>query len=267
MIRQTDFTEPLNSHWHIVQLGRGLVSQASGVLRLSLPTTPANIYSDAQLTDYQGRRDFAWRPPVRLTVSAHFAVGEGVRPSIENLRGTAGFGFWNHPFVPGERSLRLPQVAWFFFSSPPSDMRLAKDVPGPGWKAATLDATRPQFLALAPTAPIGFLLMRIPALYWRLWPVGQRAVGVSEHLLDNALLAESHTYSLNWQQDSITFAVDGLTVHRTPSAPRGLLGFIAWIDNQYAVVTPQGNLGWGLLPVEHEQTLVMESVRIENPEP
>jgi hypothetical protein len=136
-------------------------------------------------------------------------------------------------------------------------------LPGPGWKAATLDATRPQFLALAPTAPIGFLLMRIPALYRRLWPLGQRAVGVSEHLLDTALLSERHTYSLEWQGEGITFTVDGQTVHQTPSAPRGALGFIAWIDNQYAVVTPQGHFGWGLLPVEREQALVIHDIHIE----
>jgi hypothetical protein len=263
MMRQTDFSEALASPWHITQLGGGIVTQSPGALRLAVPPTPAQVYSDAQITDYQGKRDFAWRPPARMTVTAQFDVGEGFKPSHEALRGTAGFGFWNHPFVPGERGLRLPQVAWFFFSSPPSNMQLARGVPGPGWKAATLDATRPQFLALAPTAPIGFLLMRVPALYRRLWPIGQRAVGVSEHLLDTALLSERHTYSLEWQGEGITFTVDGQTVHQTPSAPRGALGFIAWIDNQYAVVTPQGHFGWGLLPVEREQALVIHDIHIE----
>ena len=46
------------------------------------------------------------------------------------LRGTAGFGFWNHAFVPGERGIRLPQALWFFFSSPPGDIALAKNLPG-----------------------------------------------------------------------------------------------------------------------------------------
>jgi hypothetical protein len=267
MIRHTDFTEPLMPPWRITQLGRGVVTPAPGALRLAVPPTPANTYSDAQITDYAGKRDFVWRPPLRMTVTAHMDiafVGEGLKPSLTEMCGTAGFGFWNHPFVPGERGLRLPQVVWFFFSSPPSNMQLATDVPGPGWKAATLDATRWQFLALAPIAPVGFLLMRVPALYRRLWPVGQRAVGVSEHLLDTSLLAEKHTYSLDWRPETITFAVDGKTVHQTPSAPRGPLGFIAWIDNQYAVVTPKGQFGWGLLPVEREQALILEQVRIEN---
>jgi hypothetical protein len=270
MIRQTDFSEALASPWHMTQLGGGIVTQSPGALRLAVPPTPAQVYTDAQITDYQGKRDFAWRPPARLTVTAHaqifpppYEVERGSGGGDDFLRGTAGFGFWNHPFVPGERGLRLPQVAWFFFSSPPSNMQLARGVPGTGWKAATLDATRPQFLALAPTAPIGFLLMRVPALYRRLWPIGQRAVGVSEHLLDSALLSERHTYSLDWRGESIIFIVDGQTVHQTPSAPRGAMGFIAWIDNQYAVVTPQGHFGWGLLPVEREQALVIHDIHIE----
>lgn len=141
-------------------------------------------------------------------------------------------------------------------------MHLAKGVPGPGWKAATIDATRWQFLALLPTTPISLLLMRIPALYNRLWPIGQRAIGVSEHLLDTALLVATHTYTIDWRPDGVTFAVDDQTVHVSPLAPRGPLGFIAWIDNQYAVVTPQGQFGFGLLPLSQEQVLTVEHIRI-----
>jgi hypothetical protein len=267
---ETDFTQPLTPPWRVTEIGQGTVARESGLLRLSVPSTPVNVYSDAQISDYVGKRDFRWRPPVRMTVTAHtipplYEVGRGLGGGDQSfLRGTAGFGFWNHPFVPGERGFRLPQAVWFFFSSPPNNMKLAKGVPGPGWKAATIDATRWPFLALLPTAPLGVFLMRIPALYNRLWPVGQRAIGVSEHLLDTVLLAESHTYSLDWQADRVTFALDGNIIHITPAAPRGPLGFIAWIDNQYAIVTPQGQFGFGLLPVEWEQTLLIERIRIES---
>ena len=93
------------------------------------------------------------------------------------------------------------------------------------------------------------LLMRIPAFYKRLWPIGQRAIGVSEHLLDAELLHEMHTYTIDWQPKSVIFRVDGHAVQRTTTALRGPLGLIAWIDNQYAVVTPQGRLGFGIVPV------------------
>jgi hypothetical protein len=256
---ETDFTQPLSLPWLLTEIGRGIVSPPPGALRLSLPPTPASTYSDAQITDYAGKRDFSWRPPVRMTVTARAET-----TSMTNVVGTAGFGFWNHPFVPGERSFRLPQAVWFFFSSPPSNMQLARGVPGPGWKAATIDATRWQFFALLPTAPIGLLLMRVPALYRLLWPIGQRAIGVSEHLLDSALLTETHTYGIDWRKDGVTFTVDGVTVHEGSSAPRGRLGFIAWIDNQYAIVTPQGRFGFGLLPVTGEQALIIEHIRLES---
>jgi hypothetical protein len=180
-----------------------------------------------------------------------------------NIRGTAGFGFWNHPFAPNERGFRLPRAVWFFFASPPNDIRLARDMPGAGWKAMTMDATRLLFLALLPTAPVGFLLMRVPALYRRLWPVGQRALGVSEQVLDAQLLAERHAYTLDWREDGVTFAVDGQTIHQTDCSPRGPLGFVAWVDNQYAIVTPQGRFGYGVVPLVQDQTLILETIDIQ----
>jgi hypothetical protein len=247
--------QPLPAPWRITQIGQGFVTQTPDSLILSLPASSTDRYHDAQITDYAGKHDFIWHPPIRLSITARFSTAD--------LRGTAGFGFWNHPFVPGERGFRLPQAVWFFFSSPPSNMRLAKNVPGPGWKAATIDATRWQFLALTPTAPIGVLLMRVPPLYQRLWPIGQHALGVSECLLDSSLLIQTHTYTLDWRAEEVQFAVDGGVVHQTPSAPHGRLGFIAWIDNQYAIVTPQGQFGFGLTVVQQEQSLIIESLAIE----
>jgi hypothetical protein len=182
---------------------------------------------------------------------------------VDHLRGTAGFGFWNHPFSPDSRRLRLPQAIWFFFAAPPSDMRLARGVPGHGWKAATIDAARSAAAALAPLAIPAALLMRIPALYARLYPRIQQALKIDETLLDPALLAARHTYTLDWRRDGATFAVDGDVALETPHSPRGPAGFVAWIDNQYAVVTPQGNLRFGVVPVEQEQSLVLEHVVIE----
>jgi len=251
--------QPLTIPWRITQYGAGQVTPQPDSLHLTLPATDDSRYHDAQLTDYASKTDFRWRPPLRMTVTARAISANTSYP----FSGTAGFGFWNHPFVPGERGVRLPKAVWFFFSAPPSNMQLAQGVSGPGWKTATIDATRWQFLALAPTAPIGILLMRIPALYRRLWPIGQRAIGVSEHQLDSSLLHESHTYSIDWQPDHIRFAVDGVTVHDAPIRIAGPLGFIAWVDNQYAIVTPQGNLGFGLVPVPQPQILILNHIEIE----
>jgi hypothetical protein len=251
------FDQPPPPPWRITEAGSGSVRRIEPAWHLTVAPTPDPVYSNAQISDYAGRSDFRWRPPLRLTVTARASS------QSHHLRGTAGFGFWNHPFVPGEFGFRLPQAVWFFFGSPPNDMPLARGLPGHGWKAATIDATRPLFLALLPTAPLGFLLMRFPALYNRLWPVGQHALGVSECLLDPALLPERHTYTLDWQPAGVVFAVDGVPVHHSRHSPRGPLGLIAWIDNQYAVVTPQGRFGWGLVPLEREQSLILEQVEVK----
>jgi hypothetical protein len=260
------FEAALDPRWNIMETGNAKVAHEDEGMahhastRLTLTVLPTNKgYSNAQLDDYtpnalRNKLAFQWRPPLKMSVRAR-ASGE--------LRGTAGFGFWNHPFAPGERGFRLPQSVWFFFGSPPSNMALAKGVPGHGWKAATFDAKRWQFLALLPTAPIGMLLMRVHLFYHLLWSIGQRAIGVSEKLLDSVLLSEWHTYTLEWRTDGATFAVDGKVVHEAPYAPRAALGFVAWLDNQYAVVTPQGQFGFGVLPVESSQSLMLEHIRIE----
>jgi hypothetical protein len=241
------------SDLNITEAGSGIVQQDKDLIRLSLPAASHQTYSNAQITSYRNRYDFSYSPPVRLEVNA-WAEG--------SLHGTAGFGFWNHPFAPGERSFALPKAIWFFHGSPPNNMALAKGVPGYGWKTATFDAARWQFFTLLPTAPIGFLLMRSRPLYNLLWGIGQSAIGVSERLLDSSLLSEKHSYAIDWLPDEILFSVDEQVIHRAAVRIRGRLGFVAWVDNQYAVVTPQGNFGWGLVDVPESQTLYLDHLNI-----
>ena len=125
-------------------------------------------------------------------------------------------------------------------------MKLDLNVPGFGWKAATIDALRWPFFALAPVAPLAIPLMNIPALYHLCWPLAQRAIRVSEALLP-ASMTDWHTYELVWQPSAVLFFVDGQIIHITPSAPRGPLGFVMWLDNQYMVITPWGRFRYGLL--------------------
>ena len=134
-------------------------------------------------------------------------------------------------------------------------MPLALDVPGRGCKAMVLDARRLAFYALLPAAPIGFAIMRVPALYRRLWPVAQRAIGSHERSLDALDLTIAHTYAIHWEDRHATFAVDGQTVLAAPSAPAGPLTFTAWIDNSYAVATPRGRFGLGLVAEPEPQWL------------
>ncbi len=242
--------------WHETVLGRGRIHRRDAEICLELPSAPADSYHDAQISDYAARAEMQNRPPLRLSLRARF---QG-RP-----QGTAGFGFWNHAFVPGQRGFRIPQALWFFYAGPANDLALAQGVPGCGWKAATFDARQWRFYGFLPFAPIGLLLMRSRALYRAFWPLGQRALGVSERLLDTALLDDYHRYSIDWRADSAIFAVDGDEVLRAPVSAGDPLGFIAWIDNQFAIVTPQGKFGHGLLAIQHPQSLHLRDLEIWPP--
>ena len=239
--------------WHVTEFGSGAVCLDDDGFSLALPAARSSRYHDAQISDYAKRADFSNQPPLRLSLRAR-ARGE--------LCGTAGFGFWNHAFLPGQHSYRLPQAIWFFFAGPRSEIALAKGVPGSGWKAATFNARSWRFFALLPLAPLGFLLMRNAMLYNSLWSLGQRAIGVKEAPLDASLLNDWRRYSIDWRADGAIFAVDEEVVLQAETVTSGKLGFIAWIDNQYAIVTPQGRFGWGTLDVPRAQSLHLRDIQI-----
>lgn len=240
---------------HAAEIGTGRVLAHANSLELAIEPATSG-YSDAQLTDYDPAvRHFTLKPPVTMTLTAYAAEPLAV--------GTAGFGFWNHPFQPGQRGIRLPQALWFFFGARPNNMALALDVPGSGFKAGTFNAQRWQFLAMLPLALPGFLLMRVPALYRALWPIGQRTLGVSEATLDAHLLRERHTYTLDWQINRAIFSVDDAIVMQTERIPNKPLGFIAWVDNQYAIVTPQGQFSFGISPIQRRQSLIIEQIELQ----
>jgi hypothetical protein len=119
-------------------------------------------------------------------------------------------------------------------------------------------------LAWAPLAPLVLALCRHLGFRRRIWPRVQRALAIDESLLASDLSAW-HTYQLFWLRDRVLFSVDGHTVLRSRWAPRGPLGLVLWIDNQWARVTPAGSFGWGLLDVDEPQSLVCEDIRIIDP--
>jgi len=141
-------------------------------------------------------------------------------------------------------------------------MPLALGVPGRGWKAAVIDTGRPQALALLPLAPLAVPLMRSYAGYRVLWPHIQRAVGVVEAPLAISM-EDWHSYVITWGEQRSSLAVDGEIVLDEAPSPRGPMCFVAWLDNQYLVVTPQGRFGWGLLDAPGEQWLELEELSVE----
>jgi len=246
----------LDPRWVRTCPNGGALTEEGSALRLALPGAEAGRYSDAQIDDY-GRLPpsrYLWRPPLRLEARArashpaHPARLTAPDPGATRpyLRGTVGFGFWNYPFSLSGRVLRLPDAVWFFGASPPSNMALVPGVPGWGWKAQVIHAHRWRSVALGvPTLP-AILWARATGRERAAARWVQRVSGALEAPLDTDL-SEWHTYALDWRSAAARFAVDGVEVLAVPDPPRGPLGFVAWIDNQYAVATPRGAFGFGTL--------------------
>lgn len=251
--------------WRRLEMNGGVVQDAPH-WRFQLPPVTQG-YADAQIDDYgrvrqkhrwRPRRHYPWQPGVQMHLQARFSHPDG------KLVGTAGFGFWNAPF--GDPTIpwpALPQAVWFFYASQQSDLPLAEEGPGRGWFAATLDAAAPQALLLAPLAPAVLLLNQWPRLRRAVWPAVRRRLRISFQPLP-AAMTTWHAYALLWRANGCEFRIDGRTILHTPHSPRGPLGFVCWLDNQYMVLTANGRFRWGTLPVEETQWMEVKNLQISS---
>jgi hypothetical protein len=233
-----------------------------GMWRLTIPPAVQG-YADAQIDDYQriARRAFPWSPPVRLTLRAR---ADPAQPA-----GTLGFGFWNDPFTlalgQGGAARRLPaspEAVWFFYGSPPNDLGFAPGVPGYGWKASSLSGPALPPLVLLPGAGVAFFLSRAPLLGGAIVRAAKKAVRAAEASIA-VPLNSWHEYTLEWHACEARFVVDGSPVLITEIVPRPPLGFVAWIDNQYATISPRGGIRFGIIPTTGPQTLEIADLAIE----
>ncbi len=251
------FDGPLDPRWARATPGGGEIAVRDSTLRMALPTAHAGRYSDAQIDDYTGLplAHYPWRPPLRMTVRARFSH------PITGLHGTAGFGFWNYPLSAAGGMPRLPDAVWFFAASRPSNMALVPGQAGWGWKAQVVHAARPRALAaLVPTAAT-VLWARLTGREDAASRWVRRISGAHEAALAVELTAW-HEYVLDWEGTCARFWVDGALALDAPDPPRGPLGFVAWIDNQYAVATPRGALRFGTIE-SGPQWLELDVLRIE----
>lgn len=242
-----------------LELGGGHVVAGDRV-RLELPAGRQS-YADAQVDDTAGRdrSQLRWRPPLILELQA--------RVSPATPTGTLGFGFWNDPFALGlgaeGGSRRLPappQALWFFYGSAPNDLSLA-GMAGPGWRAASLRSPAwPSFVFL-PAAAAAWLVSWLPVVRQPLLALGARGLATAEAPLTSGL-DSWHSYRLQWRTDRADFWVDQTHVLTAPTPPAGPLGFVAWIDNQYAVVTGRGPIRFGVMETGAPQSLELEGLSI-----
>lgn len=253
MASGTDQLSPL-------EIGGGHVDRGQPtILRL-----PANrqSYADAQLDDYQGlrRSDFPWRPPLEMSLRA--------RASVARPLGTLGFGFWNDPFSltigGGGAARRLPappQALWFFYGSQPNDMAFPGGERGAGWKASCLRSMELPTWLLAAPALAAYLLSHVPWLRGPVMRTALQQIRAQEQALELDLTTW-HSYRLAWRAAAAAFYVDGEQVLQAEHPHPGPLGFVAWIDNQYAVISPERGLRFGVLNTEVEQRLELDDLLI-----
>jgi len=246
-----------------LELSGGLVSAIGTAIHLEIPPIRAG-YTDAQIDDYQRlpRRSFPWRPPLRLSLKA--------RASASHPTGTLGFGFWNDPFTfslgQGGAARRLPaspQALWFFYGSPPNDLSFVPGSPPHGWKASSLRSARIPPALLAPAAGAAALLAQIKLTRAPVMRLARRMVTAAEEQL-LIPLDTWHRYTLVWTEKAARFVVDDGEVMVAPAPPRGPLGFVAWIDNQFAVASPEGGFRFGTLPTSASQWLEIDDFQIES---
>ncbi len=226
------------------------ISRQGETWRLAIPGGNADSYRLAQLDDYGHlpRSKFLHTDSTALTLSC--------RISEPNLPGTWGFGFWNDPFTVslglGGMSRRLPALpnaCWFFHASAENHLSFAPKVrpsPASGFLAQAFCAPRIPSLLLAPGAIFA------PLLFMR--PISRILRGIFGQIIREDAksldvdVTQWHEYRLQGGQNRVEYFIDGVKVHETGFQPRGPLGLVIWIDNQFAAWRPDGRLDAGVRP-------------------
>jgi hypothetical protein len=222
----------------------GTVLEAQpGCWKLEIPAGGARAYRLAELDDTQGlsRNRFAHSPPVALEVEA--------RSSAADLPGTWGFGLWNEPFGiglgqgGGWRLPEWPDAAWFFSASSASHLTLDDRLPGHGFMMQVFRSPGYPAWLLTPFAP-ALALLALPVTARFLRRLARKLVRHDGRL---CMVSQTdwHLYRLEWTLEEVAFLIDNEMVFRTLVSPRGPLGAVIWIDNQFAAFTPDGNLRAG----------------------
>lgn len=263
-----DFRRSIDPHWTQVTTGGGKLKVTKSVLRLSYKSAKPSKYTDAQIDDYTmlSKSDYLWRPPLCMTVRARFSHPAAVAGSAEKtrgiLRGTAGFGFWNKPFTMQGNWFTLPEAIWFFYAAPPSNMALVPGIPGWGWKAQVVHTTPASTTINALPAALGVISGRLHSKLQSSGRAVQRLAGAHEAVIIDDM-TKWHTFTLEWLKKGSRFWVDDKLILDTKKAPTKPLGFVAWLDNEYAIVTPEGDLRFGKTTCG-AQWLDLDSVKIEH---
>ena len=228
---------------------------------LEIPPGEAGAYRLAQVDDYAGlpRGRFPLRTPSTLSLRC--------RVSEAHLPGTWGFGFWNDPFVfsfglqgKPRRLPVLPNACWFFHASAENHLSFHNSLPGNGFLVQSFRSPKIPSLLLAPGL-LGLPLLFSKLISRLLRTVVGKTIGEDSLLLDLDV-TQWHMYNLLWRESEVAFSVDDAIVFESPISPRGSLGLVIWIDNQYAAWTPEGRIGMGTLQQKAPAWVEIEQVKV-----
>jgi len=230
--------------------------------RLEIPPGEGGSYRWAQLDDYQKlpRKKFLWEPPVTIKLSA--------RVSQNHHSGTWGFGFWNDPFNMslglGGTSRRLPafpNTAWFFFASSENYLSIQDHLPANGMLAVTFSSPTISPLLFAPAS------LALPLAFTRSTARLMRKL-LRFFIKEDSISMQGdwtvlHDFELIWEPQRVCFCLDGKRCMETQVAPKGKLGAVIWIDNQFACFPPSGALKTGTLQTVTPGWLEVKNVSIQ----
>ncbi|HSM23258.1 MAG TPA: family 16 glycosylhydrolase [Anaerolineaceae bacterium] len=231
-------------------------------LTLTIPAGRKGKYRWAQFDDYlfRPRTDFQWITPIHFSLEA--------RCTNPDHQGTWGFGFWNDPFnislgVKGsvKRLPVLPNCAWFFYASESNSLSFESKLPAQGFLAATFSSPLIPSLLFAPTLP--FLPLLINKHFARFARKILSFVVKQDAALLDIDVSDWHTYQINWQKHNVQFMIDYQMVLSTSKPPKGKLGIVIWVDNQYAAFKPNGQIAFGTLAGHTDTTLEIKNLVVK----
>ena len=249
------FQNGIAPHWVRFAVGHADIQTEKGTARFIIDGAEEGLLSDAEIDDHRTvpRDKLPWKLPLRMRVRARMSHHSS------EIQGTAGFGFWNDPFDWAGNVQAPPNAVWFFYASPHSDMAFDSSARGHGWKAASLNGGRADPLTMG----IGNFLFQLPGMSKLVFRLAATRIHAYEHVMDNVQLSEWHDYQIDWLAQKAIFFVDGLQVFVAPNPPNVPLGFVAWVDNNAAVMGTQREFDFRRIQVSQRQWMELAYVRIE----
>lgn len=230
-----------------------------GIYLLSIPAGKKGKYRWAQFDDYldKSRKKFEWQSPSYLSLDA--------RCDNPKHQGTWGFGFWNDPFntslgVKGSvrRLPVLPNCAWFFFASDHNYLSFENKLPAQGFLAATFSSPLIPSIFYAPTLP--FLPLLINKKFAKFARRILNTFVKQDASLINFDVTNWHKYQIDWQAQEVRFLIDDQLILSTFLSPKGKLGLVIWVDNQFAAFKPDGQISFGTLAAQESTTLEIKNL-------